>query len=107
MNIFIQTFFVSTKSGEVQTVAIYSNNHAHYYPSPQKLSIKLVYHLKTFDVLGAQIVSYKDAEIRINVFALAIHAGVKTYDLAMVDFGYSPQFSGLWDAIHIAANQAK
>jgi hypothetical protein len=57
--------------------------------------------------LGAQIVGYEDAAIRINVFALAIHAGIKTYELSMVDFGYSPPFSGVWDAIHIAANQAK
>ena len=90
-----------------KTVTIKANNHAGYYPNPQRVLIKLVYDPKTYEILGAQIVGYKDAAIRINVFALAIHAGVRTFDLSMVDFGYSPPFSGVWDAIHIAANQAK
>lgn len=92
---------------DYKAVTIKANNHAGYYPNPQKVMIKLIYNPRIYELLGAQIVGYKDAAIRINVFALAIHAGVRTYDLSMVDFGYSPPFSGVWDAIHIAANQAK
>ena len=92
---------------EYKAVTIKSRNHAGYYPNPQRIIIKLVYDPKTYKILGAQIVGYKDAALRINVFALAIHAGVPTYELGMVDFGYAPPFAGVWDAIHIAANQAK
>ena len=90
-----------------KAVTITALNHAGYYPDHTPLSIKVVYDADTKAILGAQIVGYEDAAVRINVFALAIHANVKTYELAMLDFGYSPPFSGVWDAIHIAANQAK
>lgn len=92
---------------DYKSVTITSLNHASYYPDNTPLNIKVIYHADTKEILGAQIVGYEDAAIRINVFALAIHAGVKTYELSMLDFGYSPPFSGVWDAIHIAANQAK
>ncbi len=90
-----------------KAVTITALNHAGYYPDHTPLNIKVVYDANTKAILGAQIVGYEDAAVRINVFALAIHTGIKTYELAMLDFGYSPPFSGVWDAIHIAANQAK
>ena len=92
---------------DYKAVTITSLNHAVYYPDSSKITIKLVYDKKTKMILGAQIVGEKDCAIRIDVFAVAIHTGMTTDEFAMLDFGYSPPFSGVWDAMHIAANQAK
>lgn len=92
---------------EYNAVTITSLNHAVYYPDSSKITIKLVYDKKTKKILGAQIVGEKDCAIRIDVFTVAIHTGMTTDEFAMLDFGYSPPFSGVWDAMHIAANQAK
>ncbi len=45
--------------------------------------------------------------MRADIFAVAIHAGMTTDELGMVDLAYAPPFSGVWDAVHIAANAAK
>lgn len=92
---------------DYKAVTISSLNHAVYYPDASKIVIKLVYDENTKKILGAQIIGSKDCAIRIDVFAVAIHTGMTTSEFAMLDFGYSPPFSGVWDAMHIAANQAK
>lgn len=92
---------------DYKAVTINGLNHASYYPDNTPVMVKLIYQAYTKRILGAQIMGYQDAAIRIDIIALAIHAGIKTYELAMIDFGYSPPFSGVWDVIHIAANQAK
>ena len=46
-------------------------------------------------------------DMRADIFAVAIHAGMTTDELGMVDLAYAPPFSGVWDAVHIAANAAK
>ena len=47
------------------------------------------------------------AVLRMDMLAIAIHAGMSTDELGMVDLAYAPPFSGVWDAVHIAANAAK
>lgn len=47
------------------------------------------------------------AVLRADIFAVAIHAGMSTDELGMVDLAYAPPFAGVWDAVHIAANAAK
>ena len=84
-----------------------ANNHASYYPNPKPMTIKLIADRQTRKLLGAQIVGGPDAAIRIDIFALAIHTGIRVDELAWVDFGYAPPFAGVWDAVHIAANAVK
>ena len=49
----------------------------------------------------------RNAVLRADIFAVAIHAGMTTDELGMVDLAYAPPFAGVWDAVHIAANAAK
>lgn len=49
----------------------------------------------------------RGAVLRADIFAVAIHAGMTTDELGMVDLAYAPPFAGVWDAVHIAANAAK
>ena len=78
-----------------------------YSPAPTKLVIKLIYDTRTRRLLGACAAGEKGAVMRADIFAVAIHAGMTTDELGMVDLAYAPPFAGVWDAVHIAANAAK
>ncbi len=83
------------------------NDHPAYYPNPVKLTIKLLYEKGTRRLLGANIAGERNAVLRCDVFATAIHAGMTTDEVGMVDLAYAPPFASVWDAVHIAANAAK
>ncbi|HNW87164.1 MAG TPA: CoA-disulfide reductase [Candidatus Limiplasma sp.] len=84
-----------------------SNDRPAYYPNQTKLVIKLLYDRRTLRLLGANIAGEKGAVLRGDIFATAIHAGLTTPELGMVDLAYAPPFASVWDAVHIAANAAK
>ena len=90
-----------------KTVIAEANDHPAYYPNPTPVTIKLIYEEGTRRLLGAQACGKKGAVMRIDVFAVAIHAGMSTDELGMVDLVYAPPFAGVWDAVHIASNLAK
>ncbi|MDK2808448.1 MAG: hypothetical protein PWP24_1183 [Clostridiales bacterium] len=90
-----------------KTVLIKANDHPAYYPDPTPISIKLIYEAETKRLLGAQTCGFKGAVLRVDVFAVAIHAKMTCDELGMTDLVYAPPFAGVWDAIHIACNAAK
>ncbi|MEA4997888.1 MAG: CoA-disulfide reductase [Candidatus Limiplasma sp.] len=89
------------------TKTVTAGDHPGYYPDPQKLTIKLVYEKRTLRLLGANIAGRRNAVLRCDIFASAIHAGMTTAQLGMVDLAYAPPFASVWDAVLIAANAAK
>ena len=89
------------------TITITGNNHAGYYPNPEKIKVKIVYEEPSHKILGAQLVGGKGAALRIDIFAVAIHTGLKVEDLIYLDLAYAPPFSGVWDVVQIAAQQVK
>ncbi len=89
------------------TKMVSTQDHPAYYPDPQKLMIKLIYETRTRRLLGANTAGSHDAVMRADIFAVAIHAGMSTEDLGMVDLAYAPPFASVWDAVHIAANAAR
>lgn len=95
------------KGIDVCTRTVTANDHPSYYPDPTQLTIQLVYERKSRRLLGACIAGARNAVLRLNIFAVAIHAGMTTEELGMVDLAYAPPFAGVWDAVHIAANAAK
>ncbi|MBR5303026.1 MAG: CoA-disulfide reductase [Clostridia bacterium] len=90
-----------------KTKLVTANDHPAYYPDPVKLTIKLVYEARTRKLLGATVAGARNAVMRADIFAVAIHAGMTTDELGMVDLAYAPPFAGVWDAVHIASNAAK
>ncbi len=82
-------------------------NHPPYYPNQQSVSIKLVYEKGSYKLLGAQAVGGEGTVLRVDCLAMAIHSGLTTKAIGMVDLIYAPPFAGVWDAIHIAANAIK
>ena len=92
---------------DYRTKLVTASDHPAYYPDPTKLTIKLIYETHTRRLLGACVSGAKDAVMRTDIFAVAIHAGMTADELGMVDLAYAPPFAGVWDAVHIAANAAK
>ncbi len=92
---------------DYRTKLVTAYDHPAYYPDPQKLTIKLIYDARTRRLLGANVCGKRNAVMRTDMFAIAIHAGMSTEELGMVDLAYAPPFASVWDAVHIAANAAK
>ena len=65
------------------------------------------YDARTWRLLGANAAGPHDAVMRTDVLAAAVHAGMTTEELGMLDLAYAPPFASVWDAVHIAANAAK
>lgn len=95
------------KGIDYKTVLVTAYDHPAYYPDPTPIVIKLIYENGSRKLLGAQTCGMKGAVLRVDVFAVAIHAGMTCDELGMTDLVYAPPFAGVWDAIHIACNAAK
>ena len=92
---------------DYRTKLVTASDHPAYYPDPVKLTMKLIYEARTRKLLGACVAGARNAVMRTDIFAVAIHNGMTTDELGMVDLAYAPPFAGVWDAVHIAANAAK
>ncbi|WP_168169688.1 CoA-disulfide reductase [Candidatus Izimaplasma sp. ZiA1] len=90
-----------------RTVTAKGKNHAGYYPNATMTTVKVIYDPLNYKILGAEIVGYKDSAIRIDIFAVAIHAGLTTKQLGFIDLAYAPPFASVWDITQVAANIAK
>lgn len=90
-----------------KTKLVVAYDHPAYYPNPVKLTIKLIYEARTRRILGACVAGARNAVMRTDIFAVAIHNGMTADELGMLDLAYAPPFAGVWDAVHIAANAAK
>lgn len=90
-----------------QTVSVKAGSHAAYYPRQEPTYIKLVTAPDSKKILGAQVVGKEGAALRADIFAMAVHTGMTAPELGYVDFGYSPPFAGVWDAVSVAANRVK
>lgn len=91
---------------DYDTVLVESTNHPAYYPNQKPIWIKLIYEKGSRRILGAEAIGYDGVVLRIDIFAVAIHAGLTTDEMGMVDLCYAPPFAGVWDAVHIASNAA-
>ncbi len=92
---------------DYRTKLVTAHNHPAYYPGQTAIAIKLIYEKGTRRLLGACTAGQQGAVLRIDTLAVAIHAGLTTAELGMVDLAYAPPFASVWDAVHIAANAAK
>jgi rhodanese-related sulfurtransferase len=79
-------------------------DHAHYYPGAKVIFVKLVADADTRKVLGVQVVGPGEAAKRVDVVATALRFGATIDDLATLDLGYAPPYSGALDNVIHAAN---
>ncbi|MEI8206841.1 MAG: FAD-dependent oxidoreductase, partial [Kiritimatiellales bacterium] len=75
-----------------EKIYIHPASHASYYPGAASLSIKMLFDPQTGKVLGAQAVGSDGVDKRIDVFAVAIRAGMTVYDLEELELSYAPPY---------------
>jgi NADPH-dependent 2,4-dienoyl-CoA reductase/sulfur reductase-like enzyme len=80
-------------------------DHKVYYPGAQQLRIRLTADRLTRRLLGVQLVGHWHNEIakRADVFAAALHVGMRVDELNDLDLSYTPPVSSPWDPVQMAA----
>ena len=85
-----------------EKVYIHPTSHASYYPGAAPLSIKMLFDPQSGKVLGAQAVGSDGVDKRIDVFAVAIRAGMTVFDLENLELSYAPPFGSAKDPVNFA-----
>jgi NADPH-dependent 2,4-dienoyl-CoA reductase/sulfur reductase-like enzyme len=87
-------------------VTVDSTTRAGYYPEAAPITVKLVVEQRTGRLLGGQIVGREGAAKRVDILAVALWNRMTVEEIAMLDLGYAPPFSPVWDPVLIAARKA-
>lgn len=85
-----------------EKIYVHPASHASYYPGAAPLSIKMLFDPQTGKVLGAQAVGSDGVDKRIDVFAVAIRAGMTVYDLEELELSYAPPYGSAKDPVNMA-----
>jgi len=87
------------------TMQIETWDHKVYYPGAHKLYLRVTGDRRTGQLLGAQIVGHRAAEVskRVDVFATALFNRMTVGELGDIDLSYTPPLSTPWDAVQVAA----
>jgi NADPH-dependent 2,4-dienoyl-CoA reductase/sulfur reductase-like enzyme/rhodanese-related sulfurtransferase len=87
---------------EYEKLYLHELNHAGYYPGAKPMHIKLLFGKPEGRILGAQIVGADGVDKRIDVFAVAIRAGMSVFDLQELELAYAPPYGSGKDPVNIA-----
>jgi rhodanese-related sulfurtransferase len=88
-------------------IVVHKEHHTSYYPGAETVTTLLVYDRETGVILGGQTAGYKGADKRLDVIATSAAARLTVYDLADIDFAYSPPIGTANDALNMAAYTAE
>ena len=77
-------------------------NHVGYYPGAKQMYIKVLFTKPEGKILGAQIVGSDGVDRRIDIFAVAIRAGLTVFDLQELELAYAPPYGSGKDAVNMA-----
>ncbi|MEU4966704.1 FAD-dependent oxidoreductase [Streptomyces smyrnaeus] len=88
------------------SVVIESTTRAGYYPGTRPIHVKMLAEHRSGRLLGVQIVGRENAGKRVDIAAVALHAGMTVEQMTALDLGYAPPFSPVWDPVLIAARKA-
>ena len=83
-----------------------THSRAGYYPGGSKIHTRLVADARG-RLLGAQMVGREGVAQRIDVYAAALHAGLRVEDVERFDLAYAPPFAPTIDPIIRAAHRAR
>lgn len=87
-------------------VYTHQNGHASYYPDSRPLFIKALFTPDEGKLLGAQVLGWGGVDKRIDVFAVALRAGMSVYDLEHLELGYAPPYGSAKDPVNMIGFQA-
>ena len=82
------------------------NDHAAYYPGSSPMFIKALFAPTDGKLLGAQVLGWDGVDKRIDVFAMALRAGMSVFDLEHVELSYAPPFGAAKDPVNMIGFQA-
>ena len=83
-----------------------AHTRAGYYPGGSKIHTQLVTDRRG-RLLGAQLIGRDGVAQRVNVYAAALHAGLKVEDVERLDLAYAPPFAPTIDPVIRAAHAAR
>lgn len=81
---------------------IHPAHHVGYYPGAKQMHIKLLFTKPEGKILGVQIVGSDGVDRRIDLFAMAIRAGLTVFDLQELELAYAPPYGSGKDAVNMA-----
>lgn len=85
-----------------QSILLYPNSHAGYYPNATQLHCKILYHRENGKILGAQCIGYESIDKFIDVLAATISFDGDIYDLSELELCYSPPFGSAKSPVNMA-----
>jgi NADPH-dependent 2,4-dienoyl-CoA reductase/sulfur reductase-like enzyme/peroxiredoxin family protein/rhodanese-related sulfurtransferase/TusA-related sulfurtransferase len=85
-----------------RVVHVHPSGHAGYYPGTAMMHIKLLFSPDDGRVLGAQACGFDGVDKRLDLFAMAIRAGLTVYDLEEQELAYAPPFGSAKDPLNMA-----
>lgn len=91
---------------EYEKLHLHPANHVGYYPGAKQMHIKLLFTKPGGKILGAQIVGSQGVDRRIDIFAVAIRAGLTVFDLQELELAYAPPYGSGKDPVNIAGYAA-
>jgi NADPH-dependent 2,4-dienoyl-CoA reductase/sulfur reductase-like enzyme len=83
-----------------------AHTRAGYYPGGSEIHTRLVADRRG-RLLGAQLVGREGVAQRVNVYAAALHAGLRVEDVERLDLAYAPPFAPTIDPVIRAAHAAR
>jgi NADPH-dependent 2,4-dienoyl-CoA reductase/sulfur reductase-like enzyme len=92
---------------EVVATSVKDRTRAGYFPGAGPIWVKLVCEPGTGRLLGGQIVGVEGAAKRIDVLATCVWAGLTVGEIELMDLGYAPPYSGVYDPVLVAARAAR
>jgi len=87
---------------QYEKVYVHPANHVGYYPGAKQMHIKVLFTKPEGKILGAQIVGSEGVDRRIDIFAVAIRAGMTVFDLQELELAYAPPYGSGKDAVNMA-----
>jgi NADPH-dependent 2,4-dienoyl-CoA reductase/sulfur reductase-like enzyme len=91
---------------EYASAVIRSRTRAGYYPGAAPVTVKVLAEKGSGRLLGGQIVGGEGSAKRIDILAVALHAGMTVDEVIDLDLSYAPPFSPVWDPVAVAAREA-
>src|SRR5215218_1285192 len=91
---------------DVVATEVKDRTRAGYFPGAGPIWVKLVCEPDSGRLLGGQIVGTEGAAKRIDVLATCVWAGLTVGEIELLDLGYAPPYSGVYDPLLVAARAA-
>lgn len=92
---------------DVASVMIQAPDHAHYYPDPRKMHVKLLFTRDSGKIIGGQIIGYNAVDKQVDVLATALYHEMTLDEIQELDLAYAPPFATVWSPLQQAASVAK